>query len=119
MDAECISLATRRRDGREVLTPVWYVEHDGQLWLRTAMPFGKVKRLRNDPRLRYAPCDWDGNILGEWRAGIGEIVRAEDPRTRQPDALLDARYGERRAQMSAYLREQRLDPVFVAITPAE
>lgn len=115
--AECISLATRRRDGREVLTPVWYVEHEGRVWLRTARQFGKVKRLRNDPHLRYAPCDSDGKLQGEWRSGIAEEIPANDPRTQAPDALLDARYGERRAQMSAYLSEHGLDPVFFAISP--
>jgi uncharacterized protein len=116
-DAECVCLATLRRDGREVLTPVWYVWHGERLWLRTARQFGKVKRLRNDPRLRFAPCDWDGNLQGEWRPGTAELIDAGDPRTVAVDALLDARYGERRAQMSAYLREHGLDPVFVAVTP--
>lgn len=118
-DAECIKLATRRRDGSEVMTPVWYVEHEGRIWLRTAKQFGKVKRLRNDPRVRFAPCDWDGNLLGEWFEGVADIVDAQDPRTQVPDSLLDRRYGERRAQMSDYLSEQGLDPVFVSITPPD
>lgn len=118
-DAECINLATRRRDGSEVLTPVWYVEHESRLWLRTAQQFGKIKRLRNDPRVRFAPCDWDGNLLGAWLNGLAEIIDARDPRTQLPDSLLDQRYGERRTQMSAWLSEQELDPVFVSITPSE
>ncbi len=115
--AECINLATRRRDGSEVLTPVWYVWHEERLWLRTALQFGKVKRLRNDARLRFAPCDWNGNLLGDWQEGTAELFSAADSRTHAAEALLEQRYGERRAQMSAYLREQQLEPVFIAVTP--
>ena len=45
-----LSLATFRRDGREVATPVWFAEGDGAVWVFTAGDSGKVKRLRNSPR---------------------------------------------------------------------
>lgn len=47
-----VSLATFRRDGRAVPTPVWVAEHAGRLYVFTEGTAGKVKRLRNDPRDR-------------------------------------------------------------------
>mgnify|MGYP003379726299 CR=1 FL=1 len=43
--AECINLVTRRRNGAEVATPVWFVLWNDTACLRTATRFGKVKRL--------------------------------------------------------------------------
>ena len=65
---------TRRRSGAEVATPVWFVLCNDTACLRTATRFGKVKRLRNDPAVRYAPCDWDGNVSGPWLEGRAELI---------------------------------------------
>jgi len=115
--AECILLVTRRRNGAEVATPVWYVLWNGMACLRTATRFGKVKRLGNDPRVRYAPCDWDGNVHGPWLAGCAELIAAGDERAAAIDRLLEAKYGERRAAMSRLMLAEGMEPVFVAITP--
>jgi len=116
--AECIDLVTRRRDGREVATPVWFVLWEDRPCLRTATRFGKVKRIRNDPAVRYAACDWHGAVSGAWHAGIAELIPAGDPRAAEIDRLLDAKYGERRAGMSRLMASEGMEPVFVAITPA-
>jgi len=47
-----ISLATFRRGGDVVKTPVWSAEHGGRFYVFTAAGSGKVKRLQNDPRIR-------------------------------------------------------------------
>jgi len=43
----CISLATYRRIGAEVQTPVWFTAGDGKLYVLTSRNSGKVKRLRH------------------------------------------------------------------------
>lgn len=70
-----ISLATFRRDGRAVATPVWFARHDGRLYVFTAADSGKVKRLRNGSRIRVAPCDVRGRVRGAWIEGEGARVR--------------------------------------------
>jgi uncharacterized protein len=115
--AECINLVTLRRSGEEVATPVWFVLCNGLAWLRTAQHFGKVKRIRNDPRVRYAACDWHGKVQGDWLRGTAELVAADDPRAALIDRLLDDKYGERRAEMSRLMVEQSMQPVYVVITP--
>lgn len=116
-DAECIKLVTRRRNGAEVATPVWFVLWNDTACLRTATRFGKVKRLHDDPAVRYAPCDWDGNVSGPWLEGRAELIAATDERAAVIDRLLDEKYGERRAQMSRLMQTEGMEPVFIAITP--
>ena len=116
-DSECIQLVTRRRNGAEVATPVWFVLWQDMACLRTATRFGKVRRLHDDPAVRYAPCDWDGNVSGPWLEGRAELIAATDERAAVIDRLLDEKYGERRAQMSRLMQTAGMEPVFIAITP--
>ena len=116
-DSERIQLVTRRRNGAEVATPVWFVLWQDMACLRTATRFGKVRRLHDDPAVRYAPCDWDGNVSGPWLEGRAELIAATDERAAVIDRLLDEKYGERRAQMSRLMQTEGMEPVFIAITP--
>jgi uncharacterized protein len=69
-----LSLATFRRDGREVATPIWFADDDGVLVAFTAGDSGKVKRLRNSPRARFAACDARGRVHGPWHDASAEVV---------------------------------------------
>jgi uncharacterized protein len=53
-----VSLATYRRNGVEVKTPVWIAKVAGRYYVFSAGDAGKVKRIRATPRVRLAPCDW-------------------------------------------------------------
>ncbi len=39
---------------------------------------GKVKRIRNNPRVRVAPCGLRGALLGEWVDARAEILQGEE-----------------------------------------
>jgi PPOX class probable F420-dependent enzyme len=69
-----ISLETFKKDGTGVKTPVWCAGLDGTIVIFTDGTSYKVKRLRNDPRVRVAPCDVRGNVRGPWTEGRGRIV---------------------------------------------
>ena len=69
-----LSLATFRRSGAEVRTPVWFAAFDGKLYAFTAGDSGKAKRLRNSTRARVAPCDARGGVLGAWRDATARLV---------------------------------------------
>ncbi len=87
-----LSLATYRRDGRGVQTPVWFAADGGSLWLFTARDSGKVKRLRNSARARVAACDARGKVHGSWHEAQAFIV--DDPaRVARANAFLLAKYG--------------------------
>ena len=69
-----LSLVTFRRDGREVATPIWFAEDAGRLVAFTLRDSGKVKRLRNSPRARFAACDARGKVHGAWRDATAKVV---------------------------------------------
>jgi len=72
-----LSLATWRRDGREVRTPVWFVSLEGVHYCFTTRDAGKVKRIRRSPRARIAPCTVRGALLGAWSEAHAQLV--DDP----------------------------------------
>ena len=69
-----MSLATYRRDGREVRTPVWLAESDGRYYLFSEGGAGKVKRIRANGRARLAACGYRGAVKSEWLDARGRIV---------------------------------------------
>ena len=59
-----VSLATYRRDGREVRTPVW-IAGSGKLFYVFSEPqVGKVKRIRANGRASLAACTLRGVVTG-------------------------------------------------------
>lgn len=63
-DARYVSLATYRRDGREVRTPVWIALRDGRGYVFSAAGAGKVKRVRANGRAALATCTARGAVTG-------------------------------------------------------
>src|ERR1700760_1965155 len=69
-----LSLETFRRNGAGVRTPVWFAadpatdirSRDAKLYIYTVDGTGKVKRVRNNSRVKVAPCDRSGGLLGDW-----------------------------------------------------
>jgi PPOX class probable F420-dependent enzyme len=87
-----INLATFRRSGEAVTTPVWSARHGGHFYVFTAAGSGKIKRLKNDPRIRVAPCGPRGRVRGEWIDGRAR--RIDDSATeRAAYTALLAKYG--------------------------
>jgi PPOX class probable F420-dependent enzyme len=72
-----IDLVTYRKTGVPVHTPVWFAEKDGALYVMSRSDSGKVKRIRNDPRVEVAPSTIRGKRTG---AGIpGRAQVSADP----------------------------------------
>ena len=46
-----ISLATFRKNGVAVRTPIWFAEADDKLYFMTNSKLGKCKRIRNNPQV--------------------------------------------------------------------
>ena len=87
-----INLATFRRDGRAVKTPVWFARRGDRLYVFTEGDAGKVKRLRNGPRAQVAACNVRGGLRGDWIEARGRVV--DDPATeRDAYSVLREKYG--------------------------
>jgi len=69
-----LNLATFRRSGAAVETPVWFAAHADRLYVFTEGDAGKVKRLRANPSIRVAPCSVRGRPKGAWLPGRARRV---------------------------------------------
>jgi PPOX class probable F420-dependent enzyme len=72
-----ISVATFRKNGVPVYTPVWFAEWNEKLYVKTRNDSGKYKRIRNNPAVRVAPCTARGKIAGPEFAGKARILLPE------------------------------------------
>ncbi len=87
-----LSLATFRKTGTAVATPMWFAAVDGRLYIGTTADSGKVKRLRNSSRARIAPCDARGRVHGEWRDVTARLI-TDASLTARAEAALRKKYG--------------------------
>ncbi len=79
-----ISLTTFRKNGVAVATPVWFGEDGDRLYVMTRSDMGKAKRIRNNPRVRVAPCTIRGKVTGpEFEASARILSEDEDVHARQ------------------------------------
>ena len=87
-----MSLATFRKSGAQVATPVWFAPADGKLYVFTAGDSGKVKRLRHTSRARVAASDVRGYVRGPWRGATARLIT--DPEAiAHAQAAMRAKYG--------------------------
>lgn len=93
-DARYFNLATFRKSGVAVATPVWFAEgtESGIYFVFSAGEAGKVKRLRNSNAARVAACDVRGTLLGSWQPAHAELV-AEQTEVVAALAALHRKYG--------------------------
>src|SRR5712691_8270534 len=81
-----LNLETFKKNGTGVKMPVWFAanpsvsldSNEAKLYVYTIGVSGKVKRIRNNPRVKIAPCDMRGRVLGEWVEARAEIVSGEE-----------------------------------------
>lgn len=73
-----VSLTTFRRSGQPVATPVWVGWDGDALVVTTPRASGKVKRLRNDPRVELRPCSRTGHVDPGFLAVPGQATILDD-----------------------------------------
>lgn len=74
-----------------VRTPVWFVEENGELLVRSDSKNGKIKRIRNNPKVRVAPCTFGGSLKGDWVDGEARLLGREQ--SEHVFSLLKKKYG--------------------------
>jgi hypothetical protein len=108
-----LNLETFRKSGAGVQTPVWFVEAEGVLYVRTVADSGKVKRIRNGSRVRVVPCRSRGEPLGEWIEAQAQLV--EGARQEQVNRLLKRKYGLMKTMFDGMGRFSKTDYATIAI----
>ena len=73
-----LSLASFRRNGQPVPTPVWLAEHNTRYYLFSETKAGKVKRIRANPAVRVAACNSRGKITSDWLDAHACVVTNDD-----------------------------------------
>jgi PPOX class probable F420-dependent enzyme len=80
-----LNLETFRKTGDGVRTPVWFaqdVSHSAPsitvFYIYSESDAGKVKRIRNNPMVRVAPCSVRGDVRGAWIEGRARICRDDE-----------------------------------------
>jgi PPOX class probable F420-dependent enzyme len=91
-DQEFLSLETFRKNGIGVKTTVWFAWEGDTLLIWTVGDSGKVKRIRNNPRVNVAPCKRFGKITGEWMAAQA-LVDDSAAAVRHVETLLRRKLG--------------------------
>lgn len=95
-NAKYLSLETFRKTGVGVRTPVWFAEDPAQqprtvFYVYTLPDSGKAKRIRNNPKVRIAPCNMRGDLRGGWVDARARICDTDEAAKGQ--ALLIQKYG--------------------------
>ncbi|MBV8514035.1 MAG: PPOX class F420-dependent oxidoreductase [Acidobacteria bacterium] len=118
-----LNLETFRKNGDGVRTPVWFAadpgadlrSRDAKLYIYTIENAGKVKRVRNTPRVRVAPCDRTGGLQGDWVDATARV--AEGAEGRRGLQLLTQKYFLKRVfDLFSMFRKAKRD--VLVVTPA-
>lgn len=75
--AEYINLATFKKNGDAVSTPIWAAPVEGKLYAFSEAKAGKMKRLKNFSNVRICECTHRGESLGVWQDASAYII--DDP----------------------------------------
>jgi uncharacterized protein len=119
-----LNLETFKKNGEGVKTPVWFAadpsvgldSSDAKLYVYTIGVSGKVKRIRNNNRVRVAPCNARGGLLGEWVDARAEIVTGAE--TEQGMQLLDKKYFPWRQLLNFFAMFGKRERTAFVIRPA-
>jgi PPOX class probable F420-dependent enzyme len=114
-DEKYICIESYRKTGDLVRTPVWFVEENGELLVRTDSDTGKMKRIHNNPHVRVATCNIRGNVKGEWVGGEARKIDSES--SERVFSLLKKKYGMmyRLVRFTERFSRSKAKPVGLAI----
>ncbi len=118
-----LNLETFKKSGEGVKTPVWFAadpsasldSNDAKLYVYTIGVSGKVKRIRNNPRVKIAPCDMRGRVLGEWVEARVAIVTSEE--AARGMRLLNKKYFPWKQMLDFFAMFRRRERTVFAIRP--
>jgi PPOX class probable F420-dependent enzyme len=120
-----LNLESFKKNGEGVKTPVWFAADPArdlasdaaQLFAYTIGNSGKVKRIRNNGRVRIAPCDMRGNLLGEWVDARAEIMTGAT--AEYGDRLLNKKYAPWKQLLNFFASFRRRERVGFVIRPMQ
>lgn len=86
-----LNMESYRKTGEAIRTPLWFAQDGEVFYFYTVADSFKVKRLKNNNRVRITPCDMRGNVKGEWVDATARSLDATE--AQHADGLLNGKYG--------------------------
>ena len=119
-----LNVETFKKSGEGVKTPVWFAadpsvridSSDARLFVYTIGVSGKVKRIRNNPRVRIAPCNASGKLRGDWAEARAEIVSGAE--AARGMGLLNKKYVPWKQMLDFFASFRRRERTVFVIRPA-
>ena len=95
-DQHYIVLTTFRKNGQGVTTPLAFAFNEGKLLLCTWEKFWKVKRMKNNPNVEFAPAkarmgSSKYTVIGKTIRGVARFLKGEEAKV--ANRLLRKKYG--------------------------
>ena len=109
-----LTLRHLEKMAKPVQTRVWFVIDGRILYIRTDMRSGKVKRAKNNPRVRITPCNIRGQPKGKWVDGEMRMasISSESEKANQ---LLNKKYGLKGRMIRTFNRLRNTTPIVFSI----
>ncbi len=111
-----ISLTTFRKNGEAVSTTVWFALVDGRLYVTTDPESGKMKRIRNNPRVVLSASNALGRARGDRIEGVAHPIQSSPPE--RAERALREKYGIWLAAFRLLSREPLIGKPTLQIRPA-
>ena len=108
-------VVTVKRSGDAVPSPVLFALKNGKVVFRTDASVGKVKRIRNNPRVLVGPCNFRGKPSGPLAAGRARLLAGEE--AEQARRALRASYTIPMGVLESGLDRMPIDMTYVEVTP--
>jgi PPOX class probable F420-dependent enzyme len=108
-----LNLDCYRETGNPVTTPMWFGEYNGALYVYSVANAGKVKRIRNNAKVRVVPSDMRGKPKGEWVEAKAQIL--DERGAELGHKLLKKKYGWMKRIGDIFSKLRKRDKVVIAI----
>lgn len=108
-----INIETYKKNGSGVRTPIWFVIYHGFIYFRTDAKSGKVKRIRNNPHVRIAPCDIRGSAKGDWFEGKAKF--SDSGESSIVFSMINKKYGFIATLIRSFNKIRGTSPIILAI----
>lgn len=113
-----VALTTYRKSGVAVTTPIWFAQVGDRLYCLTEPEAGKLKRLRNNPKVEVAPCNVRGKLTGPSEPALARPLTSPAEQA-TADAALGKKYGLQKKLFQLLWKVQRITPAYFEIRPVE
>lgn len=122
-DQKYLSLETFKKSGEGVKTPVWFAADPNtdvasdcaRLFVYTVGVSGKVKRLRNNKRVKIAPCTVRGRVTGEWQNARADFVTGDE--AARGMGLINRKYSPWTYVLGFFARFRKQPRIVMVISP--